>query len=173
MSQTFIPERGYPYFVDDRPDWDRYWLQIALDVASRGGCIRRKVGCVLVDDHNEILMTGYNGKHAGSPNCNTRRITGPATDDFPHACSGAFSPSGTNLEGCQALHAEQNALLRCRNIREIHTAYSTASPCSGCVKLFLPTGCQRIVFASVYPHPESERIWCESRPGRQWIHLPM
>lgn len=86
----------------------------------------------------------------------------------PHACPGAAAPSGTNLDSCQAIHAEQNALLQCRDVYSIHTAYVTTSPCVTCCKLLLNTGCQRIVFVEEYSHGVSKDIWLKS--GRAWDH---
>ena len=50
-----------------RPDLDTWGLRLAHDVSSRATCIRRAVGCVLVDEHGEILATGYNGVASGVP----------------------------------------------------------------------------------------------------------
>lgn len=84
----------------------------------------------------------------------------------PHACTGADSPSGTNLDACQAIHAEQNALLQCRDVYEIETAYVTASPCVTCTKLLLNTACKRIVYMHEYPHAAACEIW--QKTGRIW-----
>lgn len=154
--------------METRPSWDEYFMQITKDVSARGSCLRRKVGCVLVNKHHRIMSTGYNGKASELPNCDTViRVLGEA---YPHACSAAFAPSGTNLDGCEAIHAEQNALLYCKKVRKIHTAYTTASPCITCVKLLLGTGCKRIVFAEQYPHTASMDLWLAA--GREWIYLP-
>lgn len=88
---------------------------------------------------------------------------------YPHACSGAHATSGTNLDGCQAIHAEQNALLQCRDVYDIDICYVTASPCITCTKLLLNTGCKRIVFAEEYPHPAAGELWKSS--GREWVKL--
>lgn len=74
--------------------------------------------------------------------------------------------SGTGLDDCQAIHAEQNALLQCRNVYEVEVAYVTTSPCVTCVKLLLNTSCQRIVFVEEYPHAQSGQIWTQA--GRIW-----
>lgn len=78
-------------------------------------------------------------------------------------------PSGTGLAACQAIHAEQNALLQCRNITEIEACYCTASPCVHCLRMLLNTSCRRIIFAEEYPHPESKDLWLTS-PWRIWTH---
>lgn len=152
-----------------RPTRDQWAMQLAQVTAQRATCCRRKVGAVLLNDRGHVLATGYNGVAAGLPHCNHHdpfHETG-----LPHACAGAHARSGTNLDACQAIHAEQNALLQCRDVYSIHTAYVTASPCVTCVKLLLNTGCQRIVFLEEYPHGESKKIWTGS--GRSWEQITL
>jgi dCMP deaminase len=126
-----------------RPTSDDYFLSMASLVSSRTTCLRRSVGCVLVNHRKHVIATGYNGVAAGRPHCNEVDPFDPA--GYPNACSGAHSESGTELHLCEAIHAEQNALLQCRDVYEIHTAYVTVSPCIHCMKLLLNTSCQRIV----------------------------
>lgn len=151
-----------------RPSRDEWAMQVAIETAKRATCCRRQVGAVLLNARGHLLATGYNGVAAGLPHCNEHDPffeTG-----YPHACSGATSPSGTNLDGCQAIHAEQNALLQCRDVYTIETCYVTASPCVTCTKLLLNTSCQRIVFLEPYPHSEAQKLW--EGAGRQWEQLP-
>lgn len=154
-----------------RPTRDEWGLQLAQVTASRSTCLRRSVGCVLVDKRGHILATGYNGVAAGAKHCNeSRQLYPPFREtDYPHACPGAQSPSGTNLDGCQAIHAEQNALLQCGKVWEIDTCYTTTAPCMTCVKLLLNTSCQRIVFKEDYPHSEARVLW--ENAGRIWLQL--
>lgn len=150
-----------------RPSRDQWAMSMASLTAKRATCLRRQVGAVLLNERGHVLATGYNGVAAGLPHCNEHdpyHETG-----HPHACSGAHSPSGTNLDGCQAIHAEQNALLQCRDVYSIHTCYVTASPCVTCTKLLLNTSCQRIVFLEEYPHSEARKLW--EAAGRQWEQL--
>lgn len=139
-----------------RPTHDEYFLDMAKLVSTRGTCARRKVGCVLVNSRHHVIATGYNGVPSGSPHCT----------DTP--CAGANAPSGKGLELCEAIHAEQNALLQCHDVYSIDTCYCTASPCITCIKLLLNTSCQRIVFISEYPHPQSKVLWVAA--GRTWIN---
>ena len=76
-----------------RPDWDRYFIRIAKEVASRSTCPRAAVGAVIVKD-NHIISTGYNGAVPGKPHC---------------------EDEGCNvMDGhCQrAVHAEINAIIQ-------------------------------------------------------------
>ena len=135
---------------------DSFAMAVAHACAERSTCMRRRVGCVLLNDKRHIIATGYNGVAAGLPHCNEK-----------HACVGANSPSGTNLDDCRAIHAEQNALLQCKNIYEIETCYTTTAPCITCLKLLLNTSCKRIVYLHDYPGAEkSAELWKSS--GRQW-----
>ncbi len=159
-----------------RPSRDEWALKLALLTAQRTTCCRRAVGCVLLNAKGHVLATGYNGVAAGLPHCNHSELV-PDDDgrntyvieQFPHACSGAKAPSGTNLDGCQAIHAEQNAMLQCRDVYAIHTCYVTASPCMTCTKLLLNTSCERIFFVEEYPHQAAKDLWTGA--GRSWEQL--
>jgi len=124
--------------MDNRPRLDEYFMAMARVVQTRASCARRQVGCVLVDVHGHVLSTGYNGPPPGVSNCTE------------HACGGAEASSGEALDCCQAIHAEQNALLQCPDTARIWACYSTTSPCVHCVKLLANTGCTRIVYDEAY-----------------------
>jgi len=126
----------------------------------RGTCLRRKVGCVLMDEYGIVLSTGYNGvarglPHCGDPNC---------------SCDGHDHVSGFGLESCEAIHAEQNALIQCTRPMDIYSCYVTVSPCVSCVKMLLNTPCVRIVFGEEYAHGElSGSLW--RRALRGWFRV--
>lgn len=146
-----------------RPDLDRYFVDMACLVASRSTCIRRHVGCVLVDARNHVLATGYNGVPAGAPHCNEPLVSDAVERRpelmFPHACAGAGAPSGTMLDACLAVHAEQNAILQCRDAHTIARAYVTTFPCPSCTKLLLNTSCREIVYLEPYGEGEGLDMW--------------
>jgi dCMP deaminase len=48
-----------------RPSWERTWLDVAQLIARRSLCSRAQVGAVIVDPHNRVIATGYNGPPAG------------------------------------------------------------------------------------------------------------
>lgn len=143
-----------------RPVITDWFLELASVVAKRSTCARRSVGCILTDRRNRVLSTGYNGVARGLPHCN---------EGFP--CAGASAASGTNLDGCEAIHAEQNALLQVRDADEIHCCYVTVSPCVTCVKLLMNTSCQYIYFSERYAHDDAARTLWE-KAGRQWLLWP-
>lgn len=117
------------------------------------------MGCVLTNNKGHVIATGYNGVAMGMPHC------------IDEPCEGARFKSGEGLDKCEAIHAEQNALLQCKNVWEIETAYITHSPCVHCVKMLMNTSCRRIIFVQEYPHPEAQRLWEQSSVGRVWWHF--
>lgn len=164
-----------------RPDLDHWMIELASVVAKRSTCLRRAVGCILVDARGHVLSTGYNGVAAGMAHCNEEDVNYSfgcmpgvvrplPTGQYPHACSGAKSPSGQNLDGCQAIHAEQNALLQCRDVDMIHSCYVTTSPCLTCTKLLMNTSCSRILFTELYAQSSSS-LWLSSRNSREWTKI--
>jgi dCMP deaminase len=142
-----------------RPTRDQVYIEVARLIASRATCPRRQVGCVLVDKRGRILATGYNGVPASAPHC----------IDPNHHCPGVNYPSGQGLDKCEAIHAEQNAILLLADPWAVDTAYVTTFPCSTCIKLLLGTSCQRLVFLDGYPHAEAAEWWRAA--GRTAIKL--
>ena len=148
----------------NRPSKDQWAMNMVEVVAQRSTCVRRKAGCVLVDVRGHILATGYNGVASGLPHC----MEG---EDWTNIgmCPGRAAPSGDNLDGCSAIHAEQNALLQCGDVHRIVTAYVSASPCMTCTKLLMNTSCERIVFEVPYPQPSARDLW--EFAGRKWTRF--
>ena len=111
----------------------------------------------LVDEAGSVLSTGCNGPARGELHC----IEVP--------CGGAKLPSGQGLDSCEAVHAEQNAIMQCRDVMKIRTCYCTTAPCVHCIKLLMNTSCQRVVFMDDYPHSEKSReLWEKVNSGRFW-----
>ena len=137
-------------------DW--YFLKMALLVAQRGTCARRKVGCILVNEKKHVVATGYNGNPAGQKHC------------IDQPCKGATAKSGSDLELCEAIHAEQNALLQCKNVYEINKVYCTVSPCIHCIKLLLNTSAKHIIFSEEYTNQEGKSLWMKTN-GLNWTFI--
>ena len=121
-----------------RLEIDAYFLSIAQLVSQRSTCLRRRVGCVLVDSQKHIVATGYNGVPSGFPHC------------FDVPCEGASSPSGTDLDKCLAVHAEVNAFLQLTSEDSL-TAYLSTTPCFTCAKMLCNSKVKRIVAREWYP----------------------
>ena len=157
-----------------RPDKNEYFIAMARLVATRSTCLRRSVGCVLTNARHHVIATGYNGVAAGMPHCNEgahnknpeRRklesgqfVVGPLIT-YLNKCEGADLPSGEGHDLCQAIHAEQNALLQCKDVYGIETCYATTFPCVPCVKLLMATSCKTIAYDEDHPHAEAaSALW--------------
>jgi len=126
----------------NRIETDKYFLEIATLVAKRSTCMRRSVGCVLVDTQNHIVATGYNGVPSKFTHC------------LDSPCEGAFSSSGSDLDLCNALHAEVNAFLQLRSDDSL-VAYLTVIPCFSCAKMFANSKVKRIVANEFYVHDKA------------------
>lgn len=139
-----------------RPSRDCTMMHIATAISKRSTCARRSVGCVLTNKYGRIISIGHNGVPKDFPHCT----------DVP--CAGVSFPSGTRLNSCESIHAEQNAIAFCHDIMDIDTCYTTTSPCESCLKQLLNTSCKRIVFFDEYTHPHSKEMW--ETAGREWVH---
>lgn len=142
----------------NRPSKIQTFYNMAKCLSKQSTCSRRQVGCILVNDRHHIIGSGYNGVAFGRPHCTST------------VCKGARYPSGEGLEFCEAIHAEQNALMQCKDIFDINTAYVTTPPCLHCTKMLLNTSTQIIVCGGEYAHErESKALWIEA--GRSWCNL--
>lgn len=128
---------------NSRPEWDKYFLKVAMLVSERATCPRMHCGCVLVKD-KRILSTGYNGSIPGDVHCED--------------------------EGCMIVDnhcvrttpAEMNAIIQC----SIHgvstqgaTAYITNMPCTNCAKSLIAAGIKEIVIFSDYHDTKAEEFF--------------
>lgn len=116
---------------------DEYYLQMLDLVSVRSTCGRRAVGAIIVDQKHRVLSTGYNGVPWGRTHC---------TDE---PCAGRYDVAGNNTR-CEAVHAEVNAILQCKNLDLAWKIYVTCSPCFSCVKMLCNTAIRTIVCIERY-----------------------
>jgi dCMP deaminase len=148
--------------MSERPDWDEYFMEIALTISRRATCLRRQIGALLVRD-KRILATGYNGAPSGLPHC---AETGCLRQQLG-------VPSGERQELCRALHAEQNAII----MAAFHgvylsgaTLYCTHQPCITCAKMLINAGVKRVVVLDEYPQPLALEFLAQA--GIEFVRLP-
>jgi dCMP deaminase len=129
-----------------RPDWDEYFMLIAVATRQRAECLGRHVGAVLVRE-GRIVATGYNGTPRGFPRCNE-------SERGCHRCADrAQYPTGSAYDVCICVHAEQNAILQAARLGyslEGAHCYTTLRPCFGCLKELRQAGAERIVFLNAW-----------------------
>ncbi len=106
-------------------------MMCTISTSHGSTCTRRAVGCVLTDDRDRVVATGYNGAPRGVRHC---------IDD---GC--LPGPDG----GCiRAVHAELNACLQCSG--DARTAYCTDQPCINCLKALMNKGVKHIFYWRAY-----------------------
>ena len=119
---------------NERVSWEKYFMNIAIEVATRSTCDRKHVGAVIVREKT-ILSTGYNGSIKGLAHC----------DEVGHEMVDGHCVRTT--------HAEANAIAQAaKNGVEINNSeiFVTASPCYNCFKLIANAGIKTIYYAEFY-----------------------
>ncbi|KAI1344774.1 cytidine deaminase-like protein [Xylariaceae sp. FL0016] len=155
-----------------RPSWDAYFMSLAELAAHRANCMKRAVGCVLVDAQNRVLATGYNGTPRHLRNC--------SQGGCPRCNAG--ESSGVALATCLCLHAEENALLLVgrERIRDGVVLYCNTCPCLTCSIKIVQVGIAEVVYNQGYSMDgETARVFNEagvklrqfSPPPNGLIHL--
>ena len=139
-----------------RPDKTKTFLRIARELSRRSTCARRQVGCVIVNSFHHIVATGYNGVGRQMAHC------------IDEPCGGSSFDSKQGLDKCEAIHAEQNALIQCKDVMDVHAAYITCSPCIHCAKLFLNTSIKEIYCLEIYDQEVINLL--TSKGIRVWIY---
>ena len=121
--------------MHNRPAFEKTFLDLAEVWSRRSTCNRLNTGCVLVNDDNQLLASGYNGSPRGLPHCN----------DVGHLM----------IDGhcVRTIHAEGNAVLQAaRTGISIHgaTAYVLHRPCLRCTLMLVQVGIKRIIYRHPY-----------------------
>ncbi len=136
-----------------RVSWERYFMNLAVQAATRSTCPRKHVGAVIVRDKT-VLSTGYNGSLRGAPHC----------DEV-----GCLMENGHCI---RTVHAEANAIIQAarHGIRlEGAEIYVTASPCFNCFKLIVNAGIRTVYYGEFY---RDERVLAFAEElGIELVHL--
>ncbi len=137
----------------ERRDKINYYLDIAQAVLSRGTCLRRNYGAVIVKN-DEIISTGYSGAPRLRKNC----------IDLKYCIREKYNiPRGERYEMCRSVHAEANAIIsapRCKMIDStiylVGVDYKTkllvenSNPCAMCKRLIINAGIKTAVIRDTY-----------------------
>jgi len=112
--------------------WDEYFMGMAIFTSFRSKDPSSKVGAVIVDQHNHIVGTGYNGFVAGIDE-----------SQFSWARDGEFMKTKYPF----VVHAEANAILNA-TISDLTGCrmYTTLSSCNECAKLMAQKGMQKVYY---------------------------
>lgn len=132
MTERIKEEDKEDSRMSKRPDWDEYFLKLAMLASERATCPRMHCGCVLVKS-KDVVSTGYNGSIPGDKHC----------EDI-----GCLIVDNHCV---RTVHAEMNALVQAAkrgHSIEGATAYVTNMPCTTCAKALIAAGIKRVVVFS-------------------------
>ncbi len=132
----------------ERISKENYYLDIAYTVASRGTCLRKKYGAIIVKN-DSIISTGYVGAPRGRKNC----------CDLGFCMRDKLNiPRGERYELCRSVHAEANAIIAAPREQMIgSTMYlvgidaktgelvNDACCCQMCKRLVINAGIEKVV----------------------------
>lgn len=128
---------------------DKYYLGIAQKVSMRSTCLKRKYGCVIVNN-DEVISTGYNGNPRCMPNCCDKGV-----------CLRIHKPHNSgDYSDCFSVHSEQNAMLSAarkdmiggtlylvgyEKINGTWIRLDNARPCPICSRMIVNAGIDKVV----------------------------
>ena len=119
--------------MSDFTKFDWAHMECAEVMSKLSYCFRKKVGAVLVNQDNRILLTGYNGTSKGRRNTCEDDKTGETLDIVHHA--------EANLIGHAAQHGVPTKGTK---------MFITLSPCINCAKLIEIAGITEVFFRDSY-----------------------
>jgi dCMP deaminase len=134
----------------DRPNKIEYYLGIAKAVSTRGTCLRRRFGAIVVKD-DRVVSSGYVGAPRGRMNCCDRGTCFRMENNIP---------SGQRYELCRSVHAEMNAIINASKEEleggvmylvgvEPDGSYTpNADCCSMCKRVIINAGIRYVVIAT-------------------------
>ena len=152
--------------TEERISKENYYLDIAQTVASRGTCLRKKYGAIIVKN-DVIISTGYVGAPRGRVNC---------TDIGACMRENLSIPRGERYEMCRSVHAEANAIIAASREQMLDsTLYlvgidvksgeliSDACCCQMCKRYVINAGIARVIIRNT---PKEYTIY----HTRDWIY---
>jgi dCMP deaminase len=152
----------------DRPDKTMYFLDIALAVAARSTCMRRKFGAVIVNG-NTIVGTGYNGTAKGVINCHEVGCVKDVMD----------LPQDSAYDYCPAVHAEENAIINSNRADRIGSKlylagldaddnYTKAVPCQRCRRKIINSEIEEVVILDSNGEPVAYNVEDWKQEDSDW-----
>jgi len=102
-------------------------MNAAHAYAKASYCIRRKVGCIIVDG-DRVISIGYNGTPPGFENiCEIDNVTRP-----------------------EVIHAEDNALRKLHYVTNGAILFVTTAPCVECAKIIVKSAISTVYYDDEY-----------------------
>ncbi|KAL4445278.1 hypothetical protein ABPG74_022091 [Tetrahymena malaccensis] len=148
---NYITKNEKKILREYKPNWDEYFMRLAVEIKKRSNCSKRSVGAILISKEKRILSTGYNGTPLHMKDC------------FYGGCErcNKNTAQGQGLDQCWCIHAEENCLLdigvrTCKQFEA--TLYTTLFPCKMCAKVIIQSGITRLVYMEDFDNNKSKDI---------------
>ncbi|MBI2043284.1 hypothetical protein HYT25_02760 [Candidatus Pacearchaeota archaeon] len=109
-----------------KPEWDEYFMSMAVLISMRSIDPSQKNGCVIVDENHKVLSIGYNG--------------------FPRGSQDELIPLTRPEKYLFIEHAEKNAILNKQFDIKGSTLYNVGFPCLPCFRSIIQSGIKRVVY---------------------------
>jgi dCMP deaminase len=109
---------------------DKYFMELARQVAKESEEPSTQVGCVIVDSNNNVVSTGCN-------NYAIDRTSKYSTDEKP-------------IRYLISVHAEMRALIAAKMSIEGCRIYVTHASCENCLKHLIVAGIKEIIYEHLY-----------------------
>lgn len=117
-------------------NWEEFFMMSAVLASYRSKDPCTKVGCVIVDNNNRIISSGYNG--------------------FPNGIHDSLLPWTKDSDIFEenkyayVVHAEINSILNSYTTElKNYTLYTTLFPCHECTKAIIQKGINNIVYYNI------------------------
>ena len=117
----------------NRPNWDKFYMEMAMVASKRSHDAQSQFGCVLVNSNNKFIDIGYNGF--------IRDV-----DDY-------VLPNLRPAKYSWMVHAEHNAILNCAfqgKSTKGATAYVTGESCLWCLQYMWQAGISQVIYSRIH-----------------------
>ena len=134
-----------------RPEWDDYFMAIAMVVTTKSLDSNTKHATLLVDDHHRIVSIGYNGPPRGIDDSLVTQERPDKYYFFEHGERNAIynaARMGLTLKGC--------------------TLYVLGHPCADCARAIIQSGIIEVVYGAVRNEAFEDR-WKKSIDAASWM----
>lgn len=134
---------------------DEQGVLAAMALCLRADCTRRRVACVVTDEHGRVIGAGRNGAPPGRPGCLSAGACPRGRLDYTQVGPGTTYSTGT-AGACIANHAEANGIAFSDPVaRRGGTIYITDPPCDDCSRYLAGSGLAR----AVWPEMAADGGW--------------
>lgn len=132
------------------PDWDHYFLSFIPVIKSRSKDKHTQVGCLIVNEFNNIISTGYNSFPAGINDHVPERYERPLKYEIishseENACCAA-AKAGIRLYGSRI--------------------YQPSTPCITCARIIIQCGIKEIIYSK-----EQHALWNSPKYDKEMENL--